>query len=187
MIQLKPVRGRYIFQQPSCPEYHQAYGDGTDSLWRSFSIINLTHNHRQGKDREYADILNRIRVGEINEDDKALLKERVREKGHPDLQSASIRIFSTVAEVLEYNDSKMAKLPGTPYIIKAHNFTLSNSNFKPNVDKAGRVGDTQFLNCLQLKLKSRVMLIHNVNVMDGLANGAIGELIGGGGEERWDC
>ena len=178
MIQLKPVRGRYIFQQPSCPEYHQAYGDGTDSLWRSFSIINLTHNHRQGEDREYADVLNRIRVGELNQEDKALLNERVREEDHPDILTASIRIFSTVAEVVEYNDRKMAKLPGTPITIKAHNFTLSNSNFKPNVNKAGRVGDTQFLNCLQLKLKSRVMLIHNVCVMDSLVNGAVGELIG---------
>ena len=39
--QLKPVRGSYIFDAPNCKDYKLAYGDGTESLWRSFEVINL--------------------------------------------------------------------------------------------------------------------------------------------------
>ena len=117
-------------------------------------------------------------MGKHNENDIIILEERVRDENHSDILTASIRIFSTVAEVVDYNVKRMAELPGISYIIKADNFTTSNYSFKPNIDKVWRVGDTQFINCLHLKLRSRLMLIHNICVMDGLANGATGELIG---------
>ena len=79
--------------------------------------------------------------------------------------------------MVDCNVAKMTVLTGPYYIIKATHFTKSSSNFKPHIDKAGRVGDTQFLDCLHLKLGSRVMLIYNVCVSDGLANGAVGELV----------
>ena len=61
--QLKPVMGSYIFAAPKCPDYKLAYGDGSGSLWRSFDVFNLEENHRQGKDKDYADLLNRMRLG----------------------------------------------------------------------------------------------------------------------------
>ena len=178
LLQLKPVRGRFIFQQPTCPEYHQAFGDGTDSLWQRFSILNLTNNHRQGADRTYAEVLNRIRVGKQIAEDINILKERVREETHPDLQTSSTRIYSTVNEVVEYNRRKVEELEGSSYIIKAKHFTKTNANFKPNIDKSGRIGDTQFLDLLHLKIGSRVMLIYNLSVSDGLVNGAVGKMVG---------
>ena len=86
--QLKPVRGSYIFAAPNCKDYKLAYGDGTDSLWRSFKVINLEKNHRQGRDKDYADILNRIRLGKKTKEDIDILKTRVRKQGHPDLKDA---------------------------------------------------------------------------------------------------
>ena len=67
--QLKPVLGSYIFATPNCPDYKLAYGDGTESLWRSFKVINLEENHRQGKDKDYADMLNRMRMGKQTRED----------------------------------------------------------------------------------------------------------------------
>ena len=75
--QLKPVKGRFAFDKPICKDYHLAYGDGSDSLWRSFQVINLAENHRQGNDKTYADMLNKIRIGEQNPEDMALLKTRI--------------------------------------------------------------------------------------------------------------
>ena len=60
--QLKPVLGRFAFDKPICEDYHLAYGDGSDSLWKSFNVLILTENHRQGNDKIYADLLNRVRV-----------------------------------------------------------------------------------------------------------------------------
>ena len=78
--QLKPVRGSYIFAAPNCKDYKIAYGDGTDSLWRSFSVINLEENHRQGKDKSYAEMLNRIRVGKQNQGDLDSLRSKIKKK-----------------------------------------------------------------------------------------------------------
>ena len=83
--QLPAVRGRAVYEKPIEAEYHLAYGDGSDSLWRSFQAIFLTKNHRQGNDQTYAELLNRVRVGEQTEDDVDLLRTRVRTKHHPDL------------------------------------------------------------------------------------------------------
>ena len=72
IMQMRPVMGNYIFQKPISKEYELAYLQGKH--WQSFKVINLEENHRQGDDREYADVLNRIRVGEQTEADIELLK-----------------------------------------------------------------------------------------------------------------
>ena len=174
-LQLKPVRGRYIFERPSSTEYSEAFGDGTDSLWSCFEVINLTHNHRQDSDKEFANILNRIRVGEQTSEDIELLNTRVRpENQHLD---ESVRLYATVKEVNEYNAVKMNDLPGRAYNLKATHISKSFGSFKPLLKKDGRIGDTQFLDILSLKVGSRVMLVYNIDVSDGLANGATGSLI----------
>ena len=86
--QLKPVRQRFVSDKPSSTEYHLAYGNGSDSLWRSFDGIFLVENHRQGNHKTYAEILNRMRVGKQTKADIAILKTRVRPKNHPDLKDA---------------------------------------------------------------------------------------------------
>ena len=53
-------------------------------------MLNLEINHRQGEDRVYAEMLNRIRVGKMTEEDIAKLKTRVRPKNHPDLKEISL-------------------------------------------------------------------------------------------------
>ena len=67
ILQLKQVMGRYIFQEPLCENYHLSHI--VDPLWRKFQILFLTHNHRQGKDRDYAEVLNRLRTGKQTEAD----------------------------------------------------------------------------------------------------------------------
>ena len=109
--QLKPVRGSYIFAAPNCKDYKLAYGDGTDSLWRSFSVINLEENHRQGKDKSYADMLNRIRVGKQTEEDVEILKTRVRTKGHSDTKGA-LFISAKVIPVAKFNEISLNKTAG---------------------------------------------------------------------------
>ena len=175
--QLKPVRGSYIFSAPNCKDYKLAYGDGTESLWRSFDVINLKKNHRQGKDKDYADLLNRVRLGKHTKEDIGILDSRVRTKGHEDLKN-TLFISAKVDPVTKYNKNALTRLSGKLHVCKATHFQALTKSFKPKIDKAGRIGDTQYVDALNLKMGARVMLIFNIDVSDLLCNGSIGTIIG---------
>ena len=61
--------------------------------WYKIQCLNLEENHRQGEDREYADILNRIRIGKETEEDLQKIKERVRLKKKRDKSDNQNRKF----------------------------------------------------------------------------------------------
>ena len=76
ILQLRPVRARFIFEEPRSENFQLKYL--TDSLWSKFEVITLRKNHRQGDDRRYSEILNRIREGILEE-------SRVRPINHNDI------------------------------------------------------------------------------------------------------
>ena len=49
ILQLRPVRSRFIFEEPLSESFHLAYH--LDSIWNKFQVIMLKTNHRQGEDR----------------------------------------------------------------------------------------------------------------------------------------
>ena len=175
--QLKPIRGSYIFSEPNCSDYKLAYGDGSDTLWRRFKVINLEENHRQGKDKEYADMLNRVRMGNHTRDDISMLRDKVRPIGSQDLKGA-LFISAKVKPVTKFNNDAINKIPGRLYISKATHIQAMYKSYKPVIDGSGRIGDTQYVDELSMKVGSRVMLIFNIDVSDLLCNGAIGTIIG---------
>jgi hypothetical protein len=93
ILQLRPVLGTYPFEKPKNPEFHATFH--LQNRWEMFSVLNLEVNHRQGKDKPYAEILNRIRIGQMTEEDINKLKTRVRPQNHPDLKKVSLYIVPT--------------------------------------------------------------------------------------------
>ena len=71
----------------------------------------------------------------------------------------------------------MNALPGILYSIEARHFCKNRRNYKPTVQKAGTIADTDFQDQLQFKVGGRVMLIYNIGVHDGLCNGAMGTVV----------
>ena len=78
ILQIKPTKGNFIFGTPYDKRLQLFYH--VEDVWKKFAVVNLKTNHRQGDDRTYADLLNRIRVGEQTEDDIKLLSTRVFDK-----------------------------------------------------------------------------------------------------------
>ena len=83
ILQLRPVMARWIMEKPEHDHFQISYT--LDPLWQKADVILLVKNHRQESDKQYADLLNRVRIGEQNDEDIELLKTRVRQDGHPDL------------------------------------------------------------------------------------------------------
>ena len=51
-------------------------------------------------------------------------------------------------------------------------------NYKPRVDKdTGKIAKTSFVDNLKLRIGAKVMLIHNIDTVDGLSNGCMGLLV----------
>ena len=67
MMQLKPCMGRYICDEPIGKEFKIVHT--LEPRWMMFKPLILETNHRQGNDKPYAELLNRIRMGKQTEDD----------------------------------------------------------------------------------------------------------------------
>ena len=52
------------------------------------------------------------------------------------------------------------------------------ANFTPLLEKDGSIKGTPLQNELKLKIGAEVMLTYNIDVVDGLTNGAFGKIIG---------
>lgn len=174
VMQLKPCKGRYIFDEPINADYKIDYQLGTH--WQSFEVIILEQNHRQGSDKVYADMLNRFRVGEQTEEDMLKLKERVRPKNHPDINGAMV-VACTNVEVAKHNRRRLGEIKEEIITLEAVNIHPTIKNFKPILGPKGQVGDTPFLQTLEIKKKARVQLTYNIDVMDCLTNGTRGEVV----------
>ena len=176
LLQLSPVKAVYIFERPKCADYKLAFE--LSSLWQSFKVINLRHNHRQGNDRVYADILNRLRIGKPNPVDIDLIERRVREAGHADIKDDAMFVSCVNRTVNDLNTKRINALPGPGIVLNAVNINSTNRSFQPWISKNGNVHTTAIVNELTLKPNARVMLIYNVNTVDSLTNGALGEVLG---------
>ena len=96
ILQIKPTKGNFIFGTPYDKRLQLYYH--VEDIWKKFEVVNLKTNHRQGDDRTYADILNRIRVGEQTEEDIKLLSSRVFDKNDKNIPSEALHISGTNAE-----------------------------------------------------------------------------------------
>ena len=176
LMQLKPVMGNYIYEGPRHEDYLQSYL--ANPRWKMFDCMVLEKNHRQGKDKAYADLLNRVRVGQQTEDDIDVLKGRVRSKDDKDLTEANLFIGGKRKQCYELNKQYVFhQLKGPLIKLLAINFHQTQKNFQPKIDdKDGTIGSTSFQNKIFLKIGAKVMIIHNIDTIDSLTNGQIGKL-----------
>ena len=175
-LQLRPVKGRYPWEEPIFEKYRRVHA--IEPIWSQFCPIILRTNHRQGEDREFSELLNRIRVGEQTQDDLATLRSRVFSQSDKRIPEDSVHIFATNAEVNFWNQIFMDRLPGVEYSVETTVTHPVLKNFKVNVDPSGFIHNTSLLKTLKFKIGSKVMLTTNLCTVDGLTNGAFGKIVG---------
>ncbi|XP_035665599.1 uncharacterized protein LOC118408848, partial [Branchiostoma floridae] len=105
--QLKPVFGKFIFEDLQNQE------ECLTHLWRSFfKPLFLTVNHRQNGDKEYTELLNRVRIGLPTNPDIALLSTRLKTKSEiqHSVFSSALHIFPTRKQAAQYNKEQLERL-----------------------------------------------------------------------------
>ena len=167
LLQLPPVNAVYVFKKPR----NSHFSSDVCSLWESFEPIVLQKNHRQGDGKEWANLLNRFRQGEITPDDKKILKSR--QTTDSLLDKDTMHIMYTNLEVSRHNDEMLKTIDGPLVSIKAK---LTGPSCQ--ISKDGRVASTQFLEVLKIKKGARCVLTWNINTVDDLVNGSSGTIVG---------
>ena len=129
-----------------------------------FKVINLEINHRQGNDKDYAEMLNRIRVGSMTSEDIAKLRTRVRPKGHPDLRDVQLNIVPTRKSCSNYSEY-INSVTGDEIILKATHYHLTQKDYKPFIDKKeGAIGSISFIDKIRLNVGTKIILTHNIEM-----------------------
>ena len=176
MMQLKPCMGRYIFEEPLNQEFRMTHA--LAPRWEMFSSIILEKNHRQGKDKSYADLLNRVRIGQHTKEDIITLKTRIRPKKHPDLKSAGMFILCKREPCTQMNAKYLISLDTDVTSILARHHHATQAKYKPYINpKDGTIASTSFIDILRIKVGAKLMIIYNIDTPDGLTNGQMGELV----------
>ena len=132
----------------------------------------------QGKDKVYADMLNRVREAKHTKEDLDKLKEQVRPYGHIDLENVDLYIVCLRETSAKINTKYLDNHPGNEVQIKARHIHHTQKNFQPRLcKKEGTVGNTSFMDILRLKKGCKIILIHNIDTPDRLTNGQLGTLM----------
>ncbi|VDI08682.1 ATP-dependent DNA helicase PIF1 [Mytilus galloprovincialis] len=171
MFQIPPVRECRIYD--TSPSHNlDEMGVLLSNLWtNNFQFHELKIIMRQKDDLPFAATLNRLRLAEHTAEDIETLKARVI-KGS-DYPSEALHIFSIRRNVNDHNEQMLHNLDH-----QTHRTVKSFTHIPPSVtsfDVNSKVADLP--HTLELAPHARVMLIKNLDVNDGLVNGATGLLL----------
>lgn len=142
-------------------------------LWeRNFAMIELDEIMRQREDRMFAEMLNRLRTATHTEEDICTLKSRIISPLSEIYPHDALHIFATRNDVDHHNAQMLSKQT-------EEKIEISSINKIPNVvkkfDILQMVGGLPY--SLTLCKNARIMLIKNLDVSDGLVNGATGKIL----------
>ena len=178
LYQLPPIGQPHLFR-PVSDGYAQFYGSG--SLWvDEFQLIELDKVMRQRGDHTFSELLCRVRTNNSTSADFDILKSREITEDMPNYPTNALHVYRLNADVDLRNNLMLNNMASKSqqYVINASDavagqtthLILSNLS-----DKRSETGGLHSI--LKIAIGARVMLTANVDVSDGLVNGARGEVL----------
>ena len=176
--QLKPVGDRFVF--------HVLVEDAkalAQNSWRDhFKIYELVDIMKQKDDLKSAQLLNRHRLNEMTEEDKNDLRKRVVDRNSSEYTRDAVHLFAEKAGMYKHNENVMNGIDGEKVDIPCHD-TVASANISPKKAREliSQLPDDVSITAnmekvLTVKVGMKYNISVNVNVEDGLANGATGNV-----------
>ncbi|CAD6200220.1 unnamed protein product [Caenorhabditis auriculariae] len=140
LLQLRPVNAGRVFEVLDAVKVAEIFGSIAPplTLWWQFSYSELTANMRQKEDQIFGDIMGRMRVEQLTDEDISILKSRLIMKIKDDVeQSCSIEhaavyylsllerdptamaLMPTNGEVMEFNEAVLKTLGAETFVVLA--------------------------------------------------------------------
>ena len=173
LFQLKPVMGSWIFQDLS-----GGYGPLAPNLWQeNFKIFQLTEIIRQKDDKKFAEILNRLRLGDQNKDDIEVLKTCIIQQNDPKYNALGQHFFRYCADVQNHNQTIYENTNTEKMIVLAQDVIAGDTTkvvsdkLKDQLKNAKPHETVNLEKKLNLAVSLRYHVTININVEDGLTNG----------------
>jgi len=151
----------------------------SDLFCRSFTKRNtilLEKNWRQMEDKKYSELLKRVRYGTFTKDDIEVLNDRIGK--HPS-KTTPIKLLSSNKKANYINTTNLDKIlvseTSTTYKTSyLSNFTEENELFHLLQKELSFQLSQRDMEIIRLAKGARVMLVKNIDVENGLVNGATG-------------
>ena len=176
LYQLKPVNDFLI-----CLDLKEGASSLARNLWKElFTMYELVDIMRQKDDLAFAQLLNRLRVNEMTEEDKQKLQTRVFDRDTGDYPKDAVHLFARNVYVKKHNDNILSQLPGEKFVIPCHDNVVSANIPAKECQRLINSLPDDYSNTGQLMKSLTVVVgmivVHtaNVDVEDGLTNGATG-------------
>jgi hypothetical protein len=176
--QLRPVCDRYVFQNDPTNPYSELIDN---RLWSPFKMFQLTEIMRQKDDKIFAEALQRISLGKTTKDDDLLFESRT--VSNVDLiPKKAVHLYVSNKEVDCHNSKIINSREGKCHISTAYDQCTGDApkSAKDHILKKVKELEIQKTSGLRtnlvLKVGIKYMITCNINVSDGLVNGAIGTL-----------
>ena len=175
LFQLKPVFDKWIFENSVI-----GYSALASNIWtENFTLFELTEIMRQKDDREFAELLNRLREGKHSEDDVAILEQRLlKVRPHEDNYPMNMtHLFTTNASVDAHNNALYTISKTDKAQIKAVDIVVGDINDDLKQQMKNKIPEDPtktmgLYSLVSVATMAKYDLTTNIDVTDGLTNGA---------------
>ena len=176
--QLKPVGDRLVFLDLD----EDAKALAPNSWKDHFKIYELVDIMRQKDDLKFAQLLNRLRLNELTEEDKDNLRKRVVDRNSGEYPRDAVHLFAEKEGMYKHNKNVMNDIDGEEVDIPCHD-TVASANISPKKarelisqlpDDPEKTANMEKVLTVKVGMKYNISV--NVNVEDGLANGTTGKV-----------